>query len=101
MEEQVTVRSVITPNDQLLRHVFSLPKPYLIDIYQREYKWTEYNVRTLLADIESQFGLHPCAKTDPKEIQRDVLEYFESYFLNTYLTHSTLGSVSIVDGSSD
>jgi len=33
--EEVTIRSVITPNDQFLRKVFSNPKPYFIDIYQR------------------------------------------------------------------
>ncbi len=92
------MRSVITPHDQLLRAVFSSPKAYYIDIYQREYKWTEYNVLTLLNDIEGQFGLFPRTKSEPKEIQKDVLEHYEPYFLNTYLTHSTASSISIVDG---
>jgi len=97
-DEQVTVRSVITPNDQLLRDVFSSPRAYYIDIYQREYRWTEYNVHTLLNDIEAQFGLNARTKSDPKEIQKDVLKNFEPYFLNTYLTHSTEANRSIVDG---
>ena len=35
MSAEPTIRSVITPNEQMLRTVFQLPKPYFIDIYQR------------------------------------------------------------------
>jgi uncharacterized protein with ParB-like and HNH nuclease domain len=93
-----TIRSVITPNDQFLRTVFSVPKSYFIDIYQREYKWTPENVDTLLRDIESHFITGSRDKTDPREIQAVVQEKFEPYFLNTYLTHSTAANISIVDG---
>ena len=48
MPEPSSVRSLITPQDQTLRTVFNAQRSYLIDIYQREYKWTEENVRTLL-----------------------------------------------------
>ena len=96
--EEITIRSVITPNDQFLRKVFSNPKPYLIDIYQREYKWTKENVETLLKDIEVRFEQHQRTKEAPKEIQSDVQERFEPYFLNTYLTHSMATDVSVVDG---
>ena len=97
-KNESTVRSVITPNDQFLRAVFSSTKAYYIDIYQREYKWTIENVKTLLNDIEVRFGQHSRTKTVPKDIQSEVLEYFEPYFLNTYLTHSTSSTISIVDG---
>jgi len=95
---ETTIRSVITPNDQFLRAVFSSTKAYYIDIYQREYKWDTENVKTLLNDIEIRFGQHDRTKTAPKDIQSDVLEHFEPYFLNTYLTHSTSSTISIVDG---
>jgi uncharacterized protein with ParB-like and HNH nuclease domain len=56
----------------------------------------------LLSDIEDRFGLgfaqNDRRKTQPKEIQEDVLERFEPYFLNTYLTQATLTNTSIVDG---
>ena len=97
-KNESTVRSVITPNDQFLRAVFSSTKAYYIDIYQREYKWTIENVKTLLNDIEVRFGQHSRTKTVSKDIQSEVLEYFEPYFLNTYLTHSTSSTISIVDG---
>ncbi len=96
--EQKTMRSVITPNDQFLRTVFSNPKPYFIDIYQREYKWKKSEVETLLRDIEVRFEQHRRTKEVPKDIQTDVQEHFEPYFLNSYLTHSTATNISIVDG---
>src|SRR6267154_2681157 len=98
MPEETTIRSVITPNEQLLRTVFQIPKPYFIDIYQREYRWSKRNVDTLLKDIEVRFEVHSRGKTVPKEIQEDVQLNFDPYFLNTYLTHSTAGFVSVVDG---
>ncbi|MDD5509683.1 MAG: DUF262 domain-containing protein [Dehalococcoidales bacterium] len=98
MPEEATVRSVITPNDQFLRSVFNTAKAYFIDIYQREYKWTPDNVKTLLNDIEVQFGINQRTNTEPKQIQAEVQERFEPYFLNTYLTHSTPTNTSIVDG---
>jgi len=93
-----TIRSVITPNDQFLRTVFSNSKAYFIDIYQREYKWTPENVETLLRDIEARFSTGTRDQSDPKKIQAAVQEHFEPYFLNTYLTHSTANNIFIVDG---
>ena len=93
-----TVRNVITPNDQFLSDVYNVSKPYYIDIYQREYKWTEKNLLTLLNDIENRFGEHKRTKIEPKEIRKDVNEHFEPYFLNTYLNHTTANNISIVDG---
>lgn len=93
-----TVKSLITPQDQTLRTVFNAQRSYFIDIYQREYKWKESEVRTLLEDIDVQFSQYDRRKTQPKEIQEDVFERFEPYFLNTYLTHTTAANTSIVDG---
>jgi uncharacterized protein with ParB-like and HNH nuclease domain len=93
-----TIKNVITPNDKTIRTVFSQPKAYYIDIYQREYKWKEENVRTLLNDIDVRFSQFAKRKTSPKEIQSDVLTHFEPYFLNTFLTNSTPEYTAIVDG---
>lgn len=98
MSGQNVVKSLITPHDQILREVFNAQHSYFIDIYQREYKWTEKNVLTLLDDIEVRFSQHVRNKVHPKDIQADVLERFEPYFLNTYLTHTTSENTSIVDG---
>lgn len=98
MADTTIVKSLITPQDQTLRTVFNAQRSYFIDIYQREYKWKENEVRTLLNDIEIRFSQHERRKIHPKEIQEDVLKRFEPYFLNTYLTHTTAAQTSIVDG---
>jgi uncharacterized protein with ParB-like and HNH nuclease domain len=95
---QTTVQKLITPHDQFIRSVFNTQRSYFIDIYQREYKWTDEQVKTLLNDLEVRFELGKRNKTAPKEIQQEVLENFEPYFLNTYLTHSSPISTGIVDG---
>ncbi len=95
---QATVRNLITPHDQNIRMVFNATRSYYIDIYQREYKWTDVQVKTLLNDLEVRFELGPRGKSSPKEIQQDVLENFEPYFLNTYLTHTSPSATGIVDG---
>jgi uncharacterized protein with ParB-like and HNH nuclease domain len=98
MPDSTSIRSLITPQDQTLRIVFNAQRSYFIDIYQREYKWTEENVKVLLNDIELRFSQHQRTKTQPKEIQEHVLDKFEPYFLNTYLTSTTAANTSIVDG---
>lgn len=98
MSEPISTRSLIVPQDQTLRTVFGVARSYFIDIYQREYKWTDSNVQTLLNDIEMRFSRYKREKTQPKEIKEDVLERFEPYFLNTYLTSATAVNTSIVDG---
>src|SRR4051812_6423086 len=52
----------------------------------------------LLNDIEMKFSQHKRERIDPKEIRDDVMQRFEPYFLNTYLTHNSAAHTSIVDG---
>lgn len=47
MKEKI-LKNVITPNEKYLRSIFENTRSYFIDIYQREYKWTSDNIRTLL-----------------------------------------------------
>lgn len=98
MPEPTAVRSLITPFDQTLREVFNAQRSYFIDIYQREYKWAKHQVVTLLNDIEVRFDQRDRRKTQPKEIQQDVLERFEPYFMDTYLTSTTATNTAVVDG---
>lgn len=46
-----TIQKLITPHDQFIRTVFNTQRSYFIDIYQREYKWTDEQVKTLLNDL--------------------------------------------------
>lgn len=93
-----TVKNVITPNDKTIRTVFSNPRAYYVDIYQREYKWKTSNVETLLNDINVRFSQFSRDQTVPKDIQADVLRNFEPYFLNTFLVNTTTDYTAIVDG---
>lgn len=95
---ETTVKSLITPLDQTLRQVFNAQKSYFIDIYQREYKWTKEQVDTLLNDVGDRFIQHRRSQTSPREIQADVLDNFDPYFLNTYLTSKSAANTAIVDG---
>ncbi len=93
-----TIKRIITPHDQVIRDVFGTSRSYFIDIYQREYRWSTDNVETLLTDIDLRFSLHGRHEISPKQIQQDVLNNFEPYYLNTFLTHSGSSATSIVDG---
>lgn len=97
MAEKI-ISNVITPNDKYLRTIFENSRSYFIDIYQREYKWNNDNVKTLLEDIEVRFELGQRKKINPKDIQKDVLQNYEPYFLNTFLTNHSTENISIVDG---
>ena len=98
LPSQTTVQKLITPHDQFIRAVFNKQRRYFIDIYQRDYKWTEKQVKTLLNDLEVRFEMGKRSRMEAKEIQQDVLEHFDPYFLNTYLTHTSTVATSIVDG---
>ncbi len=98
MQEIEIVKSLITPNAKTISDVFQKKERYFIDIYQRDYKWKEIQVETLLKDIELRFNLTKREVSEPKEIKADVVSRVKPYFLNTYLTSKTANYISIVDG---
>ena len=93
-----TIEKLITPDDKTIDKVFSTSSSYYIDIYQREYKWTHKQVQTLLNDIQVRFDIGLMKETEPTRIREDVLENFEPYFVNTFLTNEIPGKKNIVDG---
>ena len=86
----------IQPKDQNIDTVFSNTN-YYIDFYQREYKWEDAQVTTLLDDIFYKFDLHYSEEgADPSE---EVIENYEWYYLSTYVTNRASGGrVFVVDG---
>lgn len=98
MKEREVVTSLITPNAKTINDVFQKKERYFIDIYQRDYKWEKSQIETLLRDIELRFNLTERKITDPKKIKEDVVNRYQPYFLNTYLTCKTSNYISIVDG---
>ena len=97
-KETTIIESLITPDSKTLNDVFQKKERYLIDIYQRDYKWEKNQVETLLKDIELRFNHTERKNLEPKDIKRDVLRCFSPYFLNTCLTCKTADYISIVDG---
>lgn len=98
MEKDKVIESLITPNGKTIAEVFLQQKRYYIDIYQRDYKWDKEQVNTLLKDIEIHFSLSECRNIPPSEVEKNIIQNFKPYFLNTYLTSTTTENVAIVDG---
>jgi len=98
MNNNGIVKTLITPYAKNINEIFQQNERYLIDIYQRDYKWDKIQVETLLRDIELRFNLTERKNLKPPEIKNDVINRFKPYFLNTFLTCKTSNYFSIVDG---
>lgn len=70
-------------------------QPYSIDFYQREYKWGEQNVATLIEDIFFKFDQH---YQEDLDITPKSVSHFGWYYLNTIVTNQVDGKRYIVDG---
>ena len=83
----------LKPETQTIHKLFG--QPYLIDFYQREYKWGEAPVRTLVADIFFKFDQYyrPSLDAIPKTVST-----WGWYYLNTIVTNQVEGNRYIVDG---
>ena len=87
----------VLPDKQNIDRVFGNTK-YLIDFYQRDYRWTDEQVERLLDDIffrfkEAYARLH---ELDPK--RENIVHHYPWYYLNTYVTNTVDGHVYVVDG---
>jgi len=83
----------LKPETRTIRGLFT--QPYLIDFYQREYKWTEGHVTTLLDDIFFKFDQHYREHVD---VTVDTVSRFGWYYLNTIVTNQVDGKRYVVDG---
>ena len=66
---------------------------YSVDYYQREYGWSEANVRELVEDLSGRF----LGSWDPSHERSDVAGY-RPYFLGPIVTDSRKGTLFLVDG---
>jgi hypothetical protein len=87
----------VNPEKQNINSLFSTTN-YYIDFYQREYKWTDDEVKTLIDDIfyhfEQSYAKH--ADLDPSD--KNITAKYSWYYLNTYITNKTEGRLFVVDG---
>lgn len=98
---------LIEVEERDLNYIFGKPKPYSLDVYQRDYRWiddADYKIVTqLLQDIELRFenNLAQNKKNNHEDltnILKDVTENFKPYFLNTIMLNEQGGNIYIVDG---
>lgn len=98
---------LIEVEERDINYIFGKPKPYSLDVYQRDYRWSDdkdYKIVTqLLTDIELRFENNikfnkRNQSADLKNILKDVEENFKPYFLNTIMLNEQSGNIYIVDG---
>lgn len=75
-------------NPETRRIVDLFVQPYQIDFYQREYKWGDTHVRSLLQDIFFKFDQYYSPDLD---VNPDVVSRFGWYYLNTIVTNQVKG----------
>lgn len=98
---------LIEVEERDLDYIFGKSKPYGLDVYQRDYRWSDdrdYKIVTqLLIDIELRFENNLLVnrrykKEELSQIYKDVSENFKAYFLNTIMLNEQGGDIFIVDG---
>lgn len=86
----------IRPQDQSVSKCLS-NRRYYIDFYQREYVWNSKTVKRLLDDIFYPFELS-YEQLKSKDLTPAVLDKYNWYYLNIFITNDVDGKLFIVDG---
>lgn len=90
------MQQTIDPRNQTVESSLK-NKSYYIDFYQREYVWAKETVEILLRDIFYAFELSYEQYKDA-ELTQEVLDKYNWYYLNIFITNNVEGKVYIVDG---
>ena len=86
----------IIPDRQTVQSCLS-KKTYFVDFYQREYVWSKNTVDILLRDIFYAFEISYEEHKD-EELTEEVLELYNWYYMNVFITNKVNSKVYIVDG---
>ena len=86
----------IIPDKQTVQSCLS-KKTYFVDFYQREYIWSKTTVDILLRDIFYAFEISYDEHKD-EEMTEEVLEKYNWYYMNVFITNRLNSKVYIVDG---
>lgn len=86
----------IIPDKQTVQSCLS-KKTYFVDFYQREYIWSKTTVDILLRDIFYAFDISYNEHKD-EEMTEEVLEEYNWYYMNVFITNRLNSKVYIVDG---
>lgn len=90
------MQQTINPDKQTVESCLK-NKSYYIDFYQREYVWSKETVEILLRDIFYTFELS-YDNYKEAELTQELLEKFNWYYLNIFITNNINGKVYVVDG---
>ena len=86
----------IIPDRQTVQSCLS-KKTYFVDFYQREYIWSKNTVDILLRDIFYVFEIS-YEEHKNEEMTEEVLEQYNWYYMNVFITNKVNSKVFIVDG---
>ena len=86
----------IIPDRQTVQSCLS-KKTYYVDFYQREYIWSKNTVEILLRDIFYAFEIS-YEEHKNEEMTKEVLEQYNWYYMNVFITNKVGSKVYIVDG---
>ena len=84
--------SKIDGHDRKLREILSKQK-YQIDVYQREFKWEEEHITTLIDDLTSKFFMNYNSSHNRTDIRN-----YPPYFLGSFIINMKDNIRYIVDG---
>lgn len=87
----------VNPAKQNINELFSTTN-YHIDFYQREYKWKDDEVKTLIDDIFYHFEQSYTQYGDLDPAENNVTAKYSWYYLNTYITNKADARIFVVDG---
>ena len=87
----------VVPEKQNVDRVFANTR-FLIDFYQRDYRWSEEQVARLLDDVFFRFREHYVRLKDLHPSKENISAQYPWYYLNTYVTNTVDGHVYVVDG---
>jgi len=82
----------IHADDKTVREVLDNVK-YIIDFFQREYRWGRKHIEQLLDDLTTKFLANYKETHDRKEVQN-----YERYFLGPIVLSEKMGERSVIDG---
>ena len=87
----------VSPDKQNIDRIFA-NTTFLIDFYQRDYRWSAEQVSRLLDDVFFPFREHYQRLKDLEPSKEIIASEYPWYYLNTYVTNTVEGHVYVVDG---
>ena len=88
-----TIKNKIDADDRSIRELLD-SKKFTIDYFQREYRWTDKNIKALIEDLTTTF----LKNYDPAHKRSDVKQYANYYLGPVVLLETDEGTISVIDG---